>query len=165
MILLSPLCSNTLQLTGTSAHGTWSASEWVYLWVRWLSTSTPGQGTATHSSPFTLLSMGAKLRCTAEMKPAEWFNWYNIQHMGNHLPRDAKSCLIIKNRQNCTMSISELANVNQKEKPGNAMGVVIVLHFAIQTLEQRWGLWKYFQECFYIFALKQLKSQKNHPHC
>lgn len=52
MILLSSLCSNTLQLTGTtSAYGTWTASEWVCLWVSCPPTCTPGQGTTTTTPP------------------------------------------------------------------------------------------------------------------
>lgn len=117
MILLSPPCCSTLQLTGTtSAHGVWTVSEWVCLWVRQPPTSTLGQGMAAHNSPPSPLSVGGKLRCTAEMKPSEWFNRYWPQHMGNHIPWDATSCLIIKNMQKCTIYISELASANQKRE-------------------------------------------------
>lgn len=93
MILLSPFCSNTLQLTGTTtAHGTWTVSEWVCLWVSWPPTSTSGQGTSAITPPPPLFlwegSSGAQLR---------WSLQNDSAGAGNHLPRDATSRLSIKN--------------------------------------------------------------------
>lgn len=162
MILLSPLCSNALQLTGaTSAHGTWTASEGFCLQAQPAS-RLPVR--TRHSYTHLFLHPGFCGRKAQVHRRDE--SCSIIQQVLISAPREPPPprCYIMSHPKECgKVHYSCFCTCQCQPKIETMKYHCSNLLFAVQILKQRLCSGKYVQEFFYVFVLKRLKSKNSHP--